>query len=195
MDEIPQSFHWSTEIEEATLSILWHQPQRLKYFLQECDPAVHFHEPHSKIIFDAIGQVHQEVGPVSFEDMVLCLREYRQLDNVGGKDSLNRIYALYQPTGLPDAFYKTDSARIDKILSHHVSLLKTYAVAREFEPPREVHQYLGGKGCAYKNKAKRKGWQADYIGPAYVRGVKYQMSLNVDPQAEFINVKLEPPTR
>jgi hypothetical protein len=142
---------------------------------------------------DALRTVYGEKGAATWEDMVTCVREYRQLDNVGGKDALNRIYSLHPTTGLPDP--KTEELRTDQILKGHIYSLKTYAEARDFTPARSMYQFIGGRGTAYPNKAKRKGLRADYTGSARIRGSIYQMHMDVAPGGQFINVRFEPPTR
>ena len=165
--------------------MIWRNAEeRLPAFLKECDPAVHLFEPHCRIILDALRTVYGNTQETLWGSVVTCVREMGKLDEVGGKDGLNRVYMAAE-------FKEKNSA----IFNHYVGMLKTYAEARQFNPPRSVQQFTGGIGCVYQNKAKSKSWQADYIGQAVVRGIKYQMSMNIAPQAEFINVRLEPPTR
>ena len=76
---------WCIEIELATVSTLWHQPQRLPDFLRVIDPQVHFTQPNLRHALDALTLSYGELGvDLDFPTVVEVIRELGTFDECGG---------------------------------------------------------------------------------------------------------------
>jgi len=171
---------WALEIETAAVSTLWHDPARCSEFLRQCDPLVHLTQPHLRIILEAVNLAYGELGSADFAIVTEVVRELGCFEEVGGLDGLNAVYANVDHT--PDA-----------VFLHYIEMLKTYATARDGDPPRRpVTRFTGGKASLYLNKAKRRPNDPDYLGEARIRGHGYRVRGWLCDDAESVNLTLEP---
>jgi hypothetical protein len=115
------TFHWVPEIEQATVSILWHEPERVAEFLREIDPAVHLYQPSLRIILEAIGIAYGELNCADWATVVEVVRELGHFGNAAGS-------GLMRFTATMDCRTPIFFAGIS---------WKDYALARQAIPPRQ----------------------------------------------------------
>jgi hypothetical protein len=179
---------WAIEIEVATVSTIWHQPELCAEFLRVCDPLVHLTQPHLRIILEAIGIAYGELNAADWATVVEVVRELGQFEEVGGLEGLNAVYSATEFN--PDPVFRQRVS--DPIFKDHVKLLQEYARHRQMDPPCPVHWFSGGKANLYLNKTKRQPTDPDYLGSAKVRGQNYRVRgwLGLDRQS--VNLALDP---
>jgi hypothetical protein len=175
------TFVFALEIEVATVSTIWRQPERCAEFLRVCDPLVHLTQPYLRIILEAVQIAYAELNAADWATIVEVVRELGQFEEVGGLDGLNTVYSATEITPV-----------IDSIFAHYIQMLKTYAEHRQMDPPRPVHWFSGGKGNLYLNKAKRKPTDPDYLGSAKVRGQNYRVRGWLGEDRQSVNLALDP---
>jgi hypothetical protein len=117
------TFLFSPQYEEATVSILWKQPERIAAFLRDFDPAVHLVQLHLRIILEAVNLSYGDHGEADWASVVQVIQEIGKLDEVGGLEGLNRVYSAKEITPVTD-----------KIYAHYLEALQTYAAHRSIEP-------------------------------------------------------------
>jgi hypothetical protein len=181
-DDSPMTFVYAPEIEDQTIAILWHQPDRLPGFLRSFDPAVHFAQPHARIILEALNIARGESGFVDWPIGVEVLREMGKLDQCGGLEGLNRIYSMYTP-GAPFT---------DDIFAEYLRLLSLYATHRATEPGAPFYLFTGGRATLCLNKAKGLPNQPDYIGKGKIRGQSYRLRGWFLPDHQSVNILIDP---
>jgi hypothetical protein len=184
---------FAPEIELATVSILWHEPDRLPEFLRTIDLALHFQQPHLRIIIEAISLSYAELAVSDFATVVQTVRELGGFAECGGLEGLNQVYSAHEPVQAIDPEYAAIlKQQIDVIFADYLDLLGRYAITRQLDPPRPVYRFSSGRGTAYRNKVKRARRDPDFRGEAIVRGRHYALSLDVSPDGDSINLSLEP---
>lgn len=184
-NDAPLTNYFSTEIEEAAVSMLWRNKDYCAQFLRDCNPLTHLQSPPLRTLVHAINLSQSELGATDFAGVVQTVRELGAMDELGGLDELNRIYAIVEPTHCSS-----------QLFPEYVRLLKMYADNRAITPLKPLYAFTGGQGRAYINLDKTKGkYIPDYSGPVQFQGQIYKISLNVAQKGEFVNVRIEPHTR
>jgi hypothetical protein len=181
--QTPLTFHFAPEIEEAAVSILWHEPDRLGVFLREIDPLAHITQPHIRIILEAIDLAWRQLGTTDFETIGQIITELAKLEEVGGKDALNRIYGIH--------LYRSNRENIDAIFAHYTDMLKKYAEARKTDPPTRVYRFTGGYGTVIRKKAKV-GRTDHFWGESIINGRHYRTRVEVSPDGNTLNLRFDP---
>ena len=184
MSEV-HTFHFAPEIEQAIVSICWHEPERLGLVYRELDAAVHLTQPHLRHILEAISLGYRELGCVDFPIVTQVLRETRRLDDCGGLPGVNEVYNA-------QAYGREDSARNQAIFEHYMEMLKTYALHRTSQALESPYRFTGGSGTLFPNKVRRSPQSPDFEGPAAGAGKKYSVRLWSAPDGSFLNFKLYP---
>jgi hypothetical protein len=164
----PMTFIFAPEIEDATISILWHEPERLPDFLRRFDPNLHLAQPHCRIILEAINLAYGELGTSDFATVTQVVSELHKLDHCGGIEGLNRIYSLVED-GTPHW-----KERGDKIFAHYLEMLIAYGTHRRLAPNENMYRFTAGRATVRRNKVKRPN-EPFYIGSAFVRGRNYKI--------------------
>jgi hypothetical protein len=162
MDQ-PQRFYFTPEIETNIVSILWRRPEWLANFLQKFNPA-HIQQPHLRDILGAINIVYGEMGSTDWALVLECLGELGRLEACGGRDGLNTVYEAY-----PEITEHTQ-----KVFSHYLELLETYAKARASDADFPIARFSGGGGLLAANKIRRKSNDPDFLGELKVAGRLYR---------------------
>lgn len=180
----PITFYFAAEIEEALVSIIWHEPERCAIFKRDCDPEIHLSQPRLRIILEAIDLGFRELGCVAFPIVVQVVREFGRLEDCGGLEGLSKIFCLAQ--------FRESRENTEAIFSHYLEMLKTYALHRQMDPPRPIYRFTGGRGTVYRNKVKRKPTDPDFTGEAIVYGRAYGVRGEMALDAEAINFRFEP---
>lgn len=159
----PETFVFAPEIETAFVSICFHQPERCGAAYRELDPQVHFIQPHLRHILEAIDLAYRELGVADWPSVIQVLREQGRLEDCGGLDGVNAVYATHIPTPVTG-----------QIFDHYLDLLKDYAVNRKLDPPQKTFRFTGGHGTLAKNKLKTKETEPDLVGYSKVAGRWYK---------------------
>jgi hypothetical protein len=179
----PPTFYWSKEIEESLVSVLWHKPEHMATFLQQCNPALHLSQPNCQMICEAINLSYADHGNATWANVLQTIREMGRLEDCGGTDGLNRIYSLHEVTENTEA-----------ILKDYIKSVKQYAINRSETPPKGTLLFTGGRGVATLQPRQRDGTDV-YSGPAMIRGFRYQMWVSVPADGRTLNCKFTPTTR
>jgi hypothetical protein len=182
MDE-HHTFTFCAEIEESLVSVLWHKPDQMATFLQQCNPAVHLSQPHCQMLTEAINLSYSDHGNATWANVLQTIREMGRLEDCGGKDGLNRIYSDQEYTEFNPA-----------ILKDYIRSVKQYALNRGETPPKGTLLFTGGRGVATLQSSQRSGMDV-YSGPAMIRGFRYQMQIQVPSGARSLECKFTPTTR
>lgn len=152
---------FAPEIEDSTVSILWHEPERCGVFYREMDPVVHLMQPALRIIAQAIDLAFRELGTNDFAIVCQVVRELRGFDEVGGLEGLNRIFVIHQ--------YRCSPENTHAIFAEYMRLLKAYALHRKADLPMMPYRFNRGEILLRENKNKR-GAAADYLGMGKIAG-------------------------
>jgi hypothetical protein len=158
---VPDSFIFAPEIEVATVSLLWKQPERCAAFLRDLDPAVHLTQPHLRHIVEAVTLAYRELGCADWATVAGVLRELKHFEDCGELLGLNEVYCAAEIT--PNS---------DQIFTHYVSMLQAYALGRELNQP--VFRFNRGEIKLVPNKIKRSESAPDFIGTGKVAGRLYR---------------------
>jgi hypothetical protein len=187
------TFTYAPEIETNTVSILWHEPDRLADFLRLVDPQTHFVQPHLRIILEAINIAWGELASADFATVAQVIRELGKMEECGGLEGLNQVYSAGEPIRATNA---EDAAilrkQVDVILADYVRMLQAYAENRAIDPARPIYPLTGGRGRAIRNKLKRFSGQPDFIGEATIAGKKYKMRLDVSADGNEAQFRFNP---
>lgn len=159
------TFYFAPEIEDATVSIIWHEPERLAEFLRQFDPNVHLAQPHCRIILEAITLAYGELGTADFPTVVQVVRELGRLEECGKIEGLNRIYSAIE-ISLP---------YIEQVYRHYLDMLRLYAAHRKVTPSEKLYLFTAGRVAVRRSKIKSKPTDPDYLGDAKVRGRIYKV--------------------
>lgn len=152
---------YAPEIERALVGLVWHEPFRLPLVLRELNLSLHFFEPATRILLEAINTVYGELNAADWATVVELLRQMDQLDECGGLERLNEIYA--RPG------YQT-------LLDYYIQALKEYALIRDSTPIRAADFLSGGRGVLRIHKRKTHVKAPDMIGSAHISGHSYVLS-------------------
>lgn len=182
MDE-RHTFTFCEEIEESLVSVLWHKPEHMTTFLQQCNPAFHLSQPHCQMLTEAINLSYSDHGNATWANVLQTIREMGRLEDCGGKDGLNRIYSLHEVT-----------EHTDVILKDYIKSVKQYAINRAETPPKGTLLFTGGRGVATLQQRQTNGFDT-YSGPAMIRGFRYQMQIQVPPDGRSLGCKFTPTSR
>jgi hypothetical protein len=178
------TFLFAPEIEQSAVSMCWHEPERLAIVYRELDPAIHFVQPHLRLVLEAINLAYGQLGCADWASVVQVVRESGHFEECGGLEGLNALYDLRA--------YGRDQARDEVILDNYLQMLKEYALNRAEEPPRPVYYFLHPKATLYRNKVKRTEAAADYLGVIRVAGKAFGVSAWRSLDGEFLNLDLKP---
>lgn len=165
-DDPPMTFVFASQIEDATVSILWHEPTRLGAFLRDLDLSLHLTQPALRVIVQALAIVHSESGTCDFELVVQTIRELGNFEDVGGLEGLNRIYALKE--------FRADQETTEAVFGEYLRLLKAYAEHRKDDPPTMPYRFARGEIQLIENKNNPTGTRPDYLGTGKIAGKTYQ---------------------
>jgi DnaB-like helicase N terminal domain len=154
--------YYAAEVESALVTLLWHEPDLLGATLRQLDPEAHFVVPAHRWILEAIRIVYGDQGCCDFALVVQVLRELGLLEDCGGLQGLNALYA--QNWGYVS------------LLDEYISVLKEYAIQRGVDPCKPVYRYVGGHGTITLNKLKTKDIHPDYTGILKLSGRNYALS-------------------
>ena len=188
MDADGYTFVFALEIEVATVSTIWLEPERCAEFLRVCDPLVHLTQPHLRIILEAVQIAYAELNAADWATVVEVVRELGAFEEVGGLEGLNTVYSATEPS--PNPVFRERVS--NPIFDHHIELLQEYARTRQMDPPRPVARFSGGRGTARINKASHRPANPEYLGDAIVRGIQYVVRVDVSSDGTFLNFRLEP---
>jgi len=158
---VPESFIFAPEIEVATVSLIWKQPERCARFLRDLDPALHLSQPHLRYIVEAVALAYSELGCADWATVVGVLRELKHFEDCGELLGLNEVYSAVEITPVSD-----------QIFDHYVSMLQSYALGREKN--QSVYRFNRGDINLVKNKVKRIESAPDFIGEGKVAGRLYR---------------------
>jgi hypothetical protein len=129
------TFYSSPTIEDATVAMIWRDPNLLEQFL--CDPRFSgpqvFLQQHCKEITRAIYLVTKQIGAADFASVAQCMKELGTFTECGGFAGLNDIYRLGEPTPY-----------IAQIFDHYLDILQTYANGRAQDPPMQSWPFTAG---------------------------------------------------
>ncbi len=181
-DESPMTFNFAPEIEDATISIIWHEPERLAEFLRHFDPDVHLAQAHCRIILEAVILAFGELGASDFPTVMQVVRELDRLEECGNVEGLNRVYSCVE-ANLPNT---------DKIYAHYLDMLRIYARHRKTQHQGNMCLFTGGRALVKRNSLKSKPYEPDYVGDARVRGRNYSIRGWDAGSDEGVTLTLEP---
>jgi len=122
------SFYFSPEIEESTLSLIWHDPEKLAIFEQRFSPDI-FAQIHCRELVRAMHFAYQAVGSLDFASVIQCARELGSYDAIGGIDGADMIFRISE-----------FSPRADLIFAHYLDMLDSYAAHRQ--KPIECYPFI-----------------------------------------------------
>ena len=154
-------FYYSPEVEEAVVTLCWHQPQLLGKVLRVIDPKVHILQEHLRFILEALQLNADLLGEADFTTVVQALREAGQFEACGELVGLEALFSK-------NYGYET-------LLDYYLELLKLYAAKRRDRVAGQVVVFSGGKGTIALNKEKHDAKDPDYVGRAFIRGRKYRI--------------------
>lgn len=159
------TFLFASQIEDAAVSLLWHEPERLAGFLRDMDPAIHLTQPALRHILEAITLVYSDLATTDFELIVQILRELHRFDEVGGFEGLNRIYVLKQS--------RADKQTTNAVFGEYIRLLKAYAEHRNQDAPTMPYRFNRGEFYLIENKNNTCRSRPDYLGTGKIAGKTY----------------------
>lgn len=154
--------YYAPEVEEALVTLVWHNPQLLPRVLRCLDPGVHILQEHLRFILEAIQLSSDLLGASDFATVVQALREDGRFEACGELIGLDALW--------------TKNYGYESLLDYYIELLKIYASKRLERNPARVLIFSGGKGTIHLNKAKENPKEPDYVGSALIRGRKYQIA-------------------
>ncbi|MGD0181212.1 MAG: hypothetical protein ABSC15_15480 [Terriglobales bacterium] len=193
MTEEPQTFLFAPEIEEAAVTMLWRQPDRLGQFLRELDPAVHITQPHLRYLLEAIDLAWRELGAVDFATVVTVIRELGRFEDCGGLEGLSELWSngdCHVASPKEDPAIAED--RFNRIFLHYIEMLKTYALARKSDFHFSVTRFSSGGGELRPNKNKRRDTDAAFVGEVNVAGKLYRTAAYFSTDLGSIRLVLLP---
>jgi hypothetical protein len=179
---------FAPEIESGLIGLVWREPDRLGTLKRELDPALHFLQPHCRWLLEAIDLAYRELGTADFACVIQVLRELSRLEDVGGLEGANEIYKMAEFVDSPAWNQKLS----DRLFTHHLESLKTYAINRQEQPPRSTYLFRSGKATLVPNKVKRSQNSADFIGEAWICGRWYVVGASLALDGSFLNFRFEP---
>ena len=182
MSDPETTSHFAPEIEQAAVSILWHEPNRVTGFLRELDPALHLVQPHLRRIVEAVNLAWAELNVADWATVIQVVRELGAYDDCGGLEGLNSVYSI--------AEYRCDKQKTDVIFTHYVDMLKSYAAARIDRIPIPQTPFTGTRATLSLNKVRRSAFDPDFIGRLRIAGVFYQAKIWKATNGEFLNLDL-----
>jgi hypothetical protein len=184
----PPTFYFAPEIEQAVVSLCWHEPERLAQLYRDFDLVVHIGQPHLRIILEAINQAYGHLNTTDWASVVQLIRELGKLEHVGGLEGLNEVYQAQ--------FYGRDNTeRTEKIWADYLRLLRYYAENRKEVPPRPPDFFTSGILRLYPNKTKTLPTQPDATGEGKIGGKLYRATAWLEPDKysqHFFKVDLIP---
>jgi hypothetical protein len=180
--------YFAPEVEQAVVSLCWHEPERLAQFYREFDPGAHIGQPHLLVILEAIAIAYGELGTTDFAAIVQIVRELGRMVSCGGLDGLNQVYQA-QLDG------RTNPEHTEKIWTEYLRLLRYYAQNRKADPPRSADFFTRGHLCLYPNKTKSLQSQPDATGEGKIAGKAYRATAWLEPGnhgQKFFKINLNP---
>lgn len=158
--------YYAPEVEEALVTLVWHKPEHLARVLRELDPEVHLTQFNLRLLLGAISDCYREAGSVDWALVIEWFKDFKKLDDVGGKEALNSLYTNYG---------------YESLLDFYLVLLKDFASHREFMPGQHPAIWSGGKAQLVPNKTKSRDFQPDFVGPALIAGKSYRVLAKAEP--------------
>ncbi len=181
---------YAPEIEAAMLGILWREPERLAVIKRELDPAVHFVQPALRWILEAMDLAYRELGTVDFASVIQVLRELGKLEEAGGLEGANEIWAEGDFLDSP-VWQVTNKTQV--LFDHYLGMLKSYAQSRQ--SCSTFHPFTSGKFQIFNNKLKCDLRDPDVIGQGRIAGRNYELkgwTRLTDSGEEFLQCQLYP---
>lgn len=126
------TYWFAPEIEESTISLMWRDPDLFEKFKESGrDHHEMFAQRNCQEIFEAMDRAHEALGSLDFACVVQSCRDRGTLNEIGGTDSLNRVYQMSELTKYSDQMFNS-----------YMDLLENYADSRRVVVSNPIEELL-----------------------------------------------------
>jgi hypothetical protein len=171
--------YWAAELEEALVSMCWHQPDLyLAETLRQIDPQVHFIQRHCQCLLEAVELCYCELNACDWHTVLCCLAEQGLLREVGeDKQLLDRIFR---------------NPGHGSLFQFYINTLKAIAEQRGTDRAKSLVFFTGGKAELKWNHDKRSESAPACIGAGRIRGHSYAVRGWVSKDGSLLSLKFYP---